>query len=43
MARTGGSIGAYRVLVERSMGKRPYGRTKRGWDDNIKMDLQEGK
>ena len=32
----GGSIGAYRVWVEIPMGKRPYGRPKRGWQDNIK-------
>jgi len=31
----------HRVLVGKSEGKRPLGRTKRGWDDNIKMDLQE--
>jgi hypothetical protein len=23
------------------VGKRPLGRTRRGWEDNIKMDLQE--
>ena len=29
------------VLVGKSEGKRPLGRTRRRWEDNIKMDLQE--
>ena len=29
------------VLVERPEGKRPLGRPRRRWEDNIKMDLQE--
>jgi hypothetical protein len=33
--------GAYRVLVGRSEGRRPLGRLRRRWEDNIKMDLQE--
>ena len=33
--------GAYKLLVEKPDGKRPLGRTRRGWEDNIKMDLQE--
>jgi hypothetical protein len=33
--------GAYRVLVEKPVGRRPLGRPKRRWEDNIKMDLQE--
>jgi len=33
--------GVYRVLVEKSVGKRPFGRPRRKWEDNIKMDLQE--
>jgi hypothetical protein len=33
--------GAYRVLVGKPDGKRPIGRPKRIWEDNIKMDLQE--
>jgi hypothetical protein len=32
--------GGYRVLVEKSEGKRPLGRTTLIWEDNIKMDLQ---
>jgi len=31
----------YRVLVRKPEGKRPLGRPGRGWEDNIKMDLQE--
>jgi len=33
--------GVYRVLVRKPEGKRPLGRLKRRWEDNIKMDLQE--
>jgi hypothetical protein len=32
---------AYRVLVGRPKGKRPVGRPRRRWEDNIKMDLGE--
>jgi hypothetical protein len=31
----------YRVLVGKTEGKRPLGRSSRTWEDNIKMDLQE--
>jgi len=31
----------YRVLVGKPEGKRPLGRTRHRWEDNIKMDLQE--
>jgi hypothetical protein len=31
--------GAYKVLVEKFEGKRPLGRCRRGWEDNIKIDL----
>ena len=33
--------GAYRVLVGKPEGKRPLGRSRRRWEDNIKMDRQE--
>jgi hypothetical protein len=33
--------GAYRVLVGKREGKRLLGRSRRRWEDNIKMDLQE--
>jgi hypothetical protein len=32
---------AYRILVGNPEGKRPRGRPKRRWVDNIKMDLRE--
>ena len=41
MARMGEMIGLYRVLVGKPEGKRPLGRPRRRWEDNIKMDLQE--
>jgi hypothetical protein len=41
VARMGEGRGAYRVLVGRPEGKRPLGRPRRGWEDNIKMDLGE--
>ena len=31
----------YRVLVGKHEGKRPLGRPRRRWKDNIKMDVQE--
>jgi hypothetical protein len=37
----GEGICAYRVLVGEPEGKRPFGRLRRRWEDNIKMDLQE--
>jgi hypothetical protein len=33
--------GAYRVMVRRPESKRPVGRPRRRWEDNIKMDLVE--
>jgi len=33
--------GVYRVLVGKPEGKRPLGRRRHRWEDNIKMDLQE--
>jgi hypothetical protein len=33
--------GSYRVLVERPGRKRPHGRSRRGWENNIKTDCQE--
>jgi hypothetical protein len=41
VACMGEGRGVYRVLVGRPEGKRPLGRPKRRWDDNIKMDLRE--
>jgi hypothetical protein len=33
--------GVYRVLVGKSEGKRPLGKLRQRWEDNIKMDLQK--
>ena len=33
--------GVYRVLVGKPEGKRPLGKPRRRWEDNIKMGLQE--
>jgi hypothetical protein len=33
--------GVYRVLVWKPEGKRPLGRPRSRWEDNIKMDLQD--
>jgi hypothetical protein len=41
VARMGEGRGAYRVLVGRPEGKRPLGRPRRRWEDNIKMDFRE--
>ena len=41
MARMGQGRGVHRVLVGKREGKRPLGRPRRRWEDNIKMDLQE--
>jgi hypothetical protein len=37
----GKSRGVYRVLVGKLGGKRPLGRPRHRWEDDIKMDLQE--
>jgi hypothetical protein len=41
VARMGERRGAYSGLVGKPQGKRPFGRSRRKWEDNIKMDLQE--
>ena len=41
VARMGERRGVYRVLVGKPEGKRPLGRPKRRWEDNIKIDIQE--
>jgi hypothetical protein len=41
VARMGDSTDVYRVLVGKPEGKRPLGRRRLRWEDNIKMDLQE--
>ena len=41
MARMGEGRGVHRVLVGKPEGKRPLGRPRRRWEDNVKIDLQE--
>ena len=41
MARMGEGRGVHRVLVGKPEGKRPLGRPRRRWEDNIKIDLHE--
>ena len=41
MARMGEGKCVHRVLVEKAEGKRPMGRSRCRWEDNIKTDLQE--
>jgi len=41
VARMGEGRGVYRVLVGKPEGRRPMGRPRRRWEDNIKMDLQD--
>ena len=41
VARMGESRGLCRVVVGKPKGKRPLGRPRRRWEDNINMDLQE--
>ena len=41
VARMGKERGVYRVLVGKPEAKRPLGRPRRRWVDNIRMDLEE--
>jgi len=41
VVRMGEEKGSYRVLVGKPEGKRPLGRPRRRWVDNIRVDLQE--
>jgi len=41
VARVGEERGLYRVLVGKPEGKRPLGRPRRRWVDNIRTDLQK--
>jgi hypothetical protein len=41
VAHMGAEKGVHRVLVGKPEGKRPLGRPRCRWEDNIKMDLQE--
>jgi hypothetical protein len=41
VARMGEGRSVYKVLVGRPKGKRPLGRPRRRWEDNIKIDVRE--
>ena len=41
VARMGEERGVYRVLEGKPEGRKPLGRPRRRWVDNIRMDLQE--
>jgi hypothetical protein len=41
VVQMGEERGVYRVLVEKTKGKRPLGRPRRRWEDNTRMDLHE--
>jgi hypothetical protein len=41
VARTGKRRGTYRALVGKHEGRRPLGRPRLRWEDNINMDLRE--
>jgi hypothetical protein len=41
LTRMGETGNAYRILVGEPEGKRPLGRPRRRWVDNIKIDLRE--
>jgi hypothetical protein len=41
LAHMGDRRGVYRVLVGKPEGKRPLGRPRYRWEDNIKVDLQQ--
>jgi len=41
MARMGEERGVYKFLVGKPEGRRPLGRPRRRWEDNIRMELQE--
>jgi hypothetical protein len=41
VARMGERRGAYRALVGKPEGRRPLGKPRRRWEDNIKMDLRK--
>jgi hypothetical protein len=41
VARMGEDRGVHRLLVRKPEGKRPLGRPRHRWEDNIKRDLQE--
>ena len=41
VARMEGGRSAFKILTGKPTGKRPLGKPRRRWEDNIRMDLQE--
>jgi len=41
VTRMGNRRGAYRILVDITEGKRPFGRTRRRWEDNINIHFKK--
>ena len=41
VARMEESRSAFKILTDKPTGKRPLGRPRRRWEDNIRMDLEE--
>ena len=41
MARMEDGRSAFKILISKPTGKRPLGRPRRRWEDNIRMDLEE--
>jgi hypothetical protein len=41
VARMGEMRSTYSILIRKPEGKRPLGRPRRKWEDNIRMDLRE--
>jgi hypothetical protein len=41
VARIGETRNAYNILVGKPEGKRPFGRPRRRWEDNIRMELRK--
>ena len=41
VARMEESRSSFKILIDKPTGKRPLGRPRRRWEDNIKMDLEE--
>jgi hypothetical protein len=41
VAHTGDMRNVYKLLVRKPEGKKPFRRSKHGWEDNIRMDLKE--
>ena len=40
-SQNGGSRSAFKILTGKPTGKRPLGRPRHRWEDNIRMDLEE--